>query len=781
MNEKNIKRYKVNLKTGLLIDEVEERRRQGLVNYDTSLPTKTKGQIIKENVFTWFNMLNLILGLAVFLVGSYKNLTFLGIVICNTLISTFQELNSKKVIDKLSVIAATKIMVLRNGKKEIIKMDEIVLDDILCLSMGNQIITDCILKEGDIEVNESFITGEADTILKHPGDMLLSGSFVVSGNALAQVEHIGLDNYTAKISHGAKYIKPVNSEIMRSLNKIIKTISFAIIPVSILLFSRQLTLEGNTLQSAVVNTVAALIGMIPEGLVLLTSTVLAVSVMRLAKKNVLVQELYCIETLARVDVVCLDKTGTITEGCMEVTDIELIDGTNIETEQAITAICHFLDDQNATSLALKNHFSSLPDWNIKKKFPFSSLNKYSGASFENKGTYLMGAPDFLLPEKGKKYQKQLSKFMEEYRVISLIHIEGEFDGKTIPKKVSPIAFILLRDKIRKEAKNTLLYFKEQGVELKIISGDNVDTVSKIASRAGLDDVKAIDATLLKTEIEIEEAVSSYNVFGRVSPIEKKELIQALKRQGHTVAMTGDGVNDVLALKEADCSVAMASGSDAARSVSQLVLLDSNFDSMPAVVLEGRRTINNIQRSASLFLVKTIYATILALIFLFITMPYPFIPIQLSLTSVVTIGIPSFILALEPNKERIKGNFLNNVIKRSAPAGITIVCNILLIFAVSTLFKLSQEEISTLSVVMTGYTGFILLYQISRPFNRMRLLLFVLMFIIFINGIFLVPDLFSLTAFRFRMILILFILMYLSLYLYKLFTYLFMKWLMKDTN
>lgn len=782
MEETTVERYQVNLKTGLTEEEVENRKRQGLVNYDTSVPTKTKSQIIKENVITWFNMLNLILGLAVFLVGSYKNLTFLGIIFCNTMISTLQELHSKKIIDALSVVAATKIMVLRSSKKQGIAMDEIVLDDLLCLAMGNQVITDCILKEGEVEVNESFITGEAKTISKHPGDMLLSGSFIVSGNGLAQVEHIGLDNYTAKISHGAKYIKPVNSEIMRSLNKIIKTISFAIIPISILLFSRQLTLEGNTLQTAVVNTVAALIGMIPEGLVLLTSTVLAVSVMRLAKRKVLVQELYCIETLARVDVMCLDKTGTITEGSMEVVDVIALEGSKTEIEQAFAGICHYVNDQNATSLALKTYFSIIPNWKMKDTIPFSSLNKYSGASFHEVGTYIMGAPDFILPQKGASYQKQLTKYTSEYRVIALIHTDEMLKDKKLPKKVRPLAFVLLRDKIRKEAKDTLLYFKNQGVDLKIISGDNVDTVSKIASRAGFDqDVRAVDASLLKTKEEIEAAVDNYNVFGRVSPLQKKDLVLALKKQGHTVAMTGDGVNDVLALKEADCSVAMASGSDAARSVSQLVLLDSNFDAMPAVVAEGRRTINNIQRSASLFLVKTIYASVLAVLFLFITMPYPFIPIQLSLTSVVTIGIPSFILALEPNRERIKGNFLKNVIGKAAPAGFTIVCNVLLIFAVSALFQIPQEEISTLSVVMTGYTGFILLYQICRPFNRMRLLLFVAMFTIFVIGVLMIPDLFSLSHFHFRMIGIIFVLMYLSLYLYRLFAFLLSKWVEKDTK
>ncbi len=768
MEKAKVKRYDVDLKVGLTDIQVNERKKAGLVNFDTAIPTKTKKQIIKENVVTWFNILNLVLGIAIFLVGSYKNLTFLGIIICNTIISTFQELHSKKIIDRLSVIASTKINVIRSSKKVEVGLDEIVLDDILCLNLGNQVVVDSILKEGDVEVNESFITGEIKPVEKHPGDMLLSGSFIVSGRALAQVEHIGLDNYTSKISHGAKYIKPVNSQIMHSLNKIIKTISFAIVPIGVLLFARQMTLQDATIQDSVVNTVAALIGMIPEGLVLLTSTVLAVSVMRLAKKECLVQELYCIETLARVDVICLDKTGTITEGCMEVEKVVAVEDSEEDIGVIVGSICQALDDNNPTSLALRQKFTDYSSWAVEKLYHFSSQNKFSGVTFAKKGTYLIGAPDFLLP-KDKKYQKELQKYMSEYRVVALIHTFDNIVNNKLPKDVKLLGFILLHDKIRKEAKETLAYFRHQGVNLKIISGDNVTTVSQIAKRAGFDDdICAVDATTLDTKDKIEEAVEKYNVYGRVSPLQKKDIILALKKHGHTVAMTGDGVNDVLALKEADCSVAMASGSDAARNVSQLVLLKSNFDAMPAVVAEGRRTINNIERSASLFLVKTIYATILAVLFLFITMPYPFVPIQLSLTSVVTIGIPSFILALEPNKDRIKGDFLKNVVTKATPASLTIVSNILLIFAASTLFHLTQDQISTLSVIMTGYTGFVLLYYICCPFNRLRLLLYIAMLVLFIIGIFAIPNLFSLSKINFIMVFLLFILMYLSLYLYHLF-------------
>jgi len=763
MQEKDIiiKRFHPSIKKGLSTSQVEDRIKNNLVNYDTVVPTKTISQIISSNVFTLFNFLNFFLGIAVFLVGSYKNLTFLGIVICNTLISIFKEINAKKAIDKLSIISSKKVTAVREGKEVSLSLDEIVLDDILIFKPGNQIITDSILKEGMVEVNEAFITGESNPILKKTGQMLLSGSFVISGVAYAQVEHIGSSNYTSKISSGAKYIKKVNSEIMKSLQKIIKIASFLIVPIGILLFYRQLSITGNTFQDSVVNTVAALIGMIPEGLILLTSTVLAVSVIRLAKSHVLVQELYCIETLARVDVMCLDKTGTITEGCMEVFDlIKLEHSSTDEILNAIGAINKYLHEDNPTALAISNYFSNETDFEVSKKYFFSSSKKYSGIYVKNKGYYFIGAPEILLKNNEEKYKEQLREYSKEYRVLLLCFSKDEQFTD-----VSSKAFILLRDKIRKEAKDTIQYFKEQKVAIKIISGDSKETVYNIAKRAGLN-LKAIDASDLLNQEDIDQAVLNYDIFARVTPLQKKEFIRALRKHGHTVAMIGDGVNDVLALKEADCSVAMASGSDAARNVSQLVLLKSDFSSMPKVVLEGRRTINNIQRSASLFLVKTIYATILAILFLFIASPYPFIPIQLTLTSVVTIGIPSFILALEPNKERIKGQFFKNVISNAMPASLTIVINILLVMFLASIFKLVQIEVSTLSIIMIGYTGFVLLFKICYPFNRLRLILYVCMFVLFVVGIFLFPNLFSLTRVNLKLVSMLFVLMYITLYIYK---------------
>lgn len=650
---------------GLTKEEVEERIKENKVNYDTSLPTKSIKTIVRENIFTLFNLINILLGVAVFCVGSYKNLLFLIVIFCNTAISIIQEINSKKAVDKLSILAQAKVNCIRDGEKQEIGINSIVLDDLLMLETGNQIVADSIILEGEVEVNESFITGESDVIYKRKGDTLLSGSFVVSGKCKAEVIHIGDENYTSKISSGAKYVKKVNSEIMKSLNGIIKIVSIAIVPIGILLFFNQLGLTENSFKNAVVNTVAAIIGMIPEGLVLLTSTVLAVSVIRLSKRKVLVQELYCIETLARVDTLCLDKTGTITEGRMEVNDIIEITKSKEELEEILSEISSASDDNNSTIEAIRAKYKNKQKWKVINKIPFSSQKKWSGVCFKDKGSYIIGAPEFVLREKYDEYKERIEKYSNDYRVIIVANSEGDFIEKELPDKLEVLGFVLISDVIRKEASKTLEYFKEQGVNIKIISGDNPITVSKIAKRAGVENSeKYINMQEIKTKEQLEKAAKEYTIFGRVTPVQKKELVQALKKEGHTVAMTGDGVNDVLALKEADCSIAMASGSDATRNVAELVLLDSNFASMPEIVLEGRRTINNIERSATLFLVKTIYASILAIIFLFVNMPYPFMPIQLTLISTVTIGIPSFVLALEPNKERIKGKFLRNVISRA---------------------------------------------------------------------------------------------------------------------
>ena len=704
----------MNIKTGLTEKEVKERQEKGLINYDTTVPTKTIKRILYENFFTLFNIINLILGIAVFLVGSYKNMLFLAIVIINTAISTFQEIHAKKTIDKLSVMASSKVKVIRDGKKSEISINDLVLDDVIELNTGNQVATDSVILEDEVQVNESFITGEPDTVIKKEGDKILSGSFIVSGKCVAQVEHIGEDNYTAKISSGAKYIKKVKSEIMTSLNKIIRVLTFAIIPIGIGLFTMQYNVFGVSLQDAVVKSVAGIIGMIPEGLVLLTSTVLAVSVIRLSKSKVLVQDLYCIETLARVDTLCLDKTGTLTEGIMEVVDFVPITKSEDEMKNIMANISKSSEDENSTIDAIRGYFTKISTkFNPIKKVAFSSKSKWSGINFEDEGSYIIGAPEIVLGENSDKYKDIIEKYSKDYRVIVLAHSNDDFREKELPDNIEMIGLILILDKIRKEASRTLEYFYKQGVDIKIISGDNPITVSKIAKQVGVKHYeKYIDMSQVKDK-DIKKIVLKYSIFGRVSPMQKQLLVQALKDKRRTVAMTGDGVNDVLALKESDCGIAMANGSDATKSVSQLILLDSNFSSMPKVVAEGRRTINNIQRSASLFLVKTIYSGILALMFLFMGAAYPFVPIQLSLISTVTIGIPSFLLALEPNRERIKGKFLQNVIMRALPTSLTVALDIFVISILHRQGIIPNEQYSSLCVIATGICGIILLFTLAK--------------------------------------------------------------------
>jgi len=754
----------VDLNRGLTTTQVQSRIERNLVNKDTTVPTKTIKQIIVSNVFTLFNFLNLGLAFAVFCVGSYKNLAFLGIVFCNTLISTIQEIHAKKIIDQLTLLSSKKATVLRSGTMLEIDCEEIVLDDIIDYKLGNQVVVDSIILQGECDVNESFITGESKPIHKKKGASLLSGSFIVSGAVRCQVEHVAEDNYTSKISKDAKYIKKVNSELMKSLNKIIKTVSTVIVPLGCFMFLKQISLAQNTLQDAVIGTVASLIGMIPEGLVLLTSTVLAVSVMRLAKSSVLVQELYCIETLARVDTLCLDKTGTITEGTLEVSDLIPCRGYEKEdVKEALTLLVSNLKDDNPTYQAVKEYCHKNIQGSILATLPFSSERKYSGVSLEEKGSYLMGAPEYLL--QGRILEElKLEQYTEDYRVVLVCHSKLTIKEEK-PALLEPLGILLISDKIRKTAPKTLAYFSEQGVDLKIISGDNPVTVASIAKRAGLKNVSFIDARTLKTEEEMKKALKEHNVFGRVSPMQKKQFVVILKSLGHIVAMTGDGVNDCLALKEADCSIAMASGSDAARNVSQLILLNSDFSSMPKVLLEGRRTINNIQRSATLFLTKTVYSTLLAILFLFLSSPYPFVPVHLTLTSVSTIGIPAFILALEPNKKRVEGNFLWNVVSKAVPTALTIVLQILLIIFLGTYLAFNQDQISTICVVMTAYTSFLLLYRISKPLNLLRGVLLVSMIALFLNGGLIFQKFFSLTSFTTPMFLTTACLMTISIFIH----------------
>lgn len=744
---------------GLTRIEVENRIRDNKVNYDTSVKTKSIRDIIISNSFTLFNIINILLALLLVIVGSYKNTLFIFIIIINSLISIIQEVRSKRELDKLKVIASNSVLVLRDGIEEEIHINDIVLDDIIIFNNGNQVVVDSIVVDGEVEVNESFITGEAKTIYKKKGDKLLSGSFIVSGRCLAEVEHVGLDNYVAKISSNTKYSKPVSSEIMRSLNRIVSTISFIIVPVGILLFSSQYS-ASNNFNEAITSTVAGIIGMIPEGLVLLTSTVLAVSVIKLSKKKVLVQDLYCIEMLARVDVACLDKTGTITEGKLEV--VRDISFNNRDISYIISNINGASIDSNPTALALLDKYGKSNDKKVEEVIPFSSSRKYSGVKFSDI-TYVVGAPEFILKDNYKKYEKIISPYLEDYRVLMV----GEYKKNIIDTKL--VGLILIQDKIRESAPSTIEYFKKQEVDLKIISGDDARSVLGIAKRAGFsDDTLAINATVLETDQDILEAVSKYSVFGRVTPDQKRKFILALQKLGHSVLMGGDGVNDVLALKEADASVAMNSGADAAKNVSQLILLDSDFSSIPDIVAEGRRTINNIERSASLFIVKTIYTFLLVFLFINTKSRYPFIPIQLSLLSTLTIGIPSFVLALEFNNNRVKSGFLLNVIKKALPTSILIVFNILIIYLLGMLFSISSNEISTMCVIISVFIGFMHLYNICNKNNIIHRLLIVVLALVFLISYIFFKEFFSFTNISISMGIIIVLLVIESVYLYKYF-------------
>lgn len=741
-----MKRFNKDKTIGLTSKEVNYQIEHNNINIDTTIPTKSVSTIILSNIFTLFNILNLCLGFIVFLTGSYKNLLFLGTVLTNTIISIVQELRAKKEVDTLSLMCTPKVNVIRDSKEIEIGVNDIVLDDVIKYKIGNQIVVDSIVQEGTIEVNESFITGESDAITKRKGDMLLSGSFVVSGNCYARVEHIKEDNYSSKISKEAKYVKKVNSVLLDSLNTIIKILSWVIIPLGLLLFMNQYYSLNNPLSTAVINTVAALIAMIPEGLVLLTSTVLAVSVIRLSKKKVLVKQLYCIETLARVDTICFDKTGTLTKGDMEVKKVITLND-KYDIKEIMNNICGNLEDDNATMKALKAYFKPKNFEKADEIIPFSSDKKYSGIKL-NKDKFIVGAPEFVTDKK-----IDLDKY-DNYRVLMLVNKRH---------KDTIIGLILLEDKIREEASKTIKYFIREGVDIKIISGDNPKTIRNIVKRLGLNFNNYVDASTLSDE-ELIDSVDKTTIFGRVTPFQKKIIIRELKKLGKTVSMVGDGVNDVLALKESDCSIALACGSEAAYNVSDLVLLNSDFTSIPSIVEEGRRTINNIEKSASLFIVKTGYAIMLALIFMLIPYNYPFIPVQLTLTNALTIGIPSFILALEPNKKKVTGNFLTNVFRKAIPTSFIIVLSIMII----TFLPLDFIEKSTLSLISVGLIGFIHIYRVCYPPKRYHLVMISMLLTIFIMGVLLFKKLFSLSVINFHMIITIIIIIGLAITIFNIF-------------
>ena len=749
--------------TGLTNEQIQERIAQGKVNVSDNLNTRTYKQIILENTLTFFNFLNIVLSALVILVGSFKNSLFIGIILINTVIGIIQEIRAKKTLDKLAILTENKTVVLREGKKWRIATEKLVIDDIIFLKTGDQVPADAQVLEGNLEVNESLLTGEADSLVKNNGDELYSGSFVTAGEAYCQVTHVGADNYASRITSEAKEFKRHNSELRNSLNAILKIISIIIVPLGFLLFYKQYFVMHDTLQGAVVNMVAAVIGMITEGLVLLTSVTLTIGTMKLAAKNTLVQELYCIETLARVDTLCLDKTGTITEGtmcveCLEPWDSETHDGADME--KALKNLMAVLSDKNATADALHDRFRPEHAWKAVNVIPFSSDRKYSGASFENEGTYLIGAAQFLFPEGIEELEARCAEYgAEGYRVLVLAHSPEMTEDTQLPGALEPEGMILITDVIREEAPETLAYFYEQGVDLKIISGDDPVTVSSIAKRAGLKNAeKYVDASRLETPEELVQAVQECSVFGRVTPQQKKQMVQILRENGHTVAMTGDGVNDVLALKEADCSIAVAGGSDAAKNIANVVLLDSNFASMPEIVNQGRRVVNNIRTAASMFLIKTMFSVFLALITIFFGSSYPFEPIQMSLISACAVGIPTFLLAQENNYEKIDHTFLRHVFMNAFPAAVTITGCVFSIMLICQGIYHSNTMLATACVLVTGWNYMAALKTVYAPLNKFRMAVIYGMQIIFFASAILLQKLLVLGELQFGMIIWVFLLM-----------------------
>lgn len=729
--------YSINI-TGLTDEEVRQRVEEGLTNRADISTDKTTKEIVISNVFTYFNLIFLVITILLIMVGSFRNLTFLPIIIGNTVIGIVQEIRAKKTLEKMSLLNAPHADVIRNGSVKQISTDELVKDDVILLTAGKQICADAVVISGNIQVNESLLTGEADEVEKTEGSTLMSGSFVVSGECYARLEKVGNESYISKLSLEAKSMGgKEQSEMIRSINLIVKWVGIVIIPIGLILFWQSHFVNGESITKSVTSTVAAIIGMIPEGLYLLTTVALALSTMKLARKKVLLHDMKSIETLARVDVLCVDKTGTITEPDMKLKEIFLCknsgaDGTQTaltldELKSLILDYANASVDNNATMLALKayaaddltNNTSALHRTAVSQQ-AFSSSLKYGSVTFSD-GTYLLGAPEFIMHEDFARIEEEIIPYADKGdRVLLFARYDGENVENGINGSVTPLGFVALANPIRENAVKTFEYFKSQGVAIKVISGDNPRTVSRIAIQAGIESAESfVDAATLDTEDKIADAVNKYTVFGRVTPKQKKQLVKALQAKGHTVAMTGDGVNDILAMKDADCSVAMASGSEAAAQAAQVVLLDSDFAHMPDVVYEGRRVVNNIQRSASLFLVKNIFSLLLSLFSVILMVTYPLEPAQVSLISMFTIGVPGFLLALEQNKDRIKGRFITNVMLKALPGGLTDVIAVGALVVCGEVFCISDASIGTIATLVLSVVGFMILFKISEPLNRMK--------------------------------------------------------------
>lgn len=727
-NRVRMERIAADPQSGLSAEQVKRRFAQGENNYKVESSTLSVPEIVRSNVCTYFNLVFAVIAVLLAIVGAWSDMLFLPIIVANTCIGIIQEVHSKKVLDKLSILNAPHAVVIRDGKRQEIPADQLVLDDIVEFSAGSQIPADAKVVSGELQVNESLITGESDEIEKREGDSLLSGSFVVSGKACARLEKVGKDSYISKLTlQATKSKKGEQSEMIRSLNYLIMVMGIIIIPIGIALFVQSFIYNEGTFHDSITGMVAAIIGMIPEGLYLLTSVALAVSSVRLAQKKVLIHDMKCIETLARVNVLCVDKTGTITEPGMHVYDFSVLDGADqLEISQLLADFVAAQEKDNATMEALKAHFSNGSGMRAREVYSFSSETKYSGAVMNDGKSYVIGAPEFVLRGQFAQYQEQIATYSSKgYRVLVFAQYEGTLDRKPLTEPVLPLCFVMLANPIRKGAKETFTYFAENDVDIKVISGDNPLTVSVIAAEAGIVGAERfVDASTLKEKEDYYRAVEEYTVFGRVTPSQKRMLVQALKEHKKTVAMTGDGVNDVLALKDADCSVAMASGSEAASNVAQLVLLDSDFSRMPSVVAEGRRVVNNIERTAALYIVKNIFSMLLAIFSVILMLDYSLEPSQVSLISMFTIGIPSFVLALEPNKELIRGHFLTNVLVRALPAGLTdfIVVSGLVIFCRE--FQVDLDCLSTSCTILVAIVGFMILHRIARPMNTGHIVMLV---------------------------------------------------------
>ena len=709
---------------GLTEAEVLERKKKGQINIVEEKTVKSNWEIISGNVFTLFNLYNFLIAIALMSVGAYSNLAFMLIIILNICIGSFQEIHAKNMVAKLSVLTISKVDVMRDGKEKSIYVDELVLDDITILNMGNQICSDSVVIDGKIEVNESLLTGESDTIVKMPGDKLYSGSYVVSGKCYAKVEKVGKDNLAAEITLKSKKHKKVNSELLNSMKKVTRLTSVIIIPVGILLFVQAFFFRDQVIKSSVISTAAALLGMLPKGLILSISISLATGVIKLAKKKVLVQDLYSVETLAHVDVLCLDKTGTITEGKMQVSNFEIFNKEiiPISVNQALSAFVNEIGDNNGTFQALKEYFKENDTFQVDYKNSFSSERKWSSISFKDIGTIIVGAPERLIAKSNFEIKDNMVEAQKQGKRVLLVGFSKEVVEDVLPD-IEIIAAIELSDPLRKNAKEMLGFFKGEGVTVKVISGDNPLTVSSIAKQAGLEDYESyIDLSTIENDDEIIDLVDEYSIFARVSPNQKSLLVQALQAKGHTVAMTGDGVNDIIALRQADCSITLPEASDVAKQVSQIVLLNSDFSVLKDVLMEGRRVVNNITNVATIFFIKTLYSVMLSILNIITCTAFPFIPIQITLVDLAIEGYTSFFISFEANGKQIKEKFLKSVLKNSFPYSVVIIINIITLYFLAPALGIVEPKMTTLMYYMIGFTSILAVIRVCRPFNKMRIFL-----------------------------------------------------------